>query len=436
MDRRKFIQTTGSLGAGLLASKSGLKFSGSDQTEIKPVRLGFVGMGSRGIQMLRVALALEGVEIRAVCDIVENRVERSQRMVEAAGQPRPQGYSRGPEDYKRLAEQEDLDGIFTATPWNLHTPVMVAAMKAGKYGGTEMPACNGMDQAWELVETSEKTGMPCMMLENYCYMRNVQMVLNMIDKGMFGELSHCEVGYQHDTRYVTISSEGELLWRAHERALNNNGNRYPTHAIGPAAQWLDINRGDRFDFMVSMSSRSLGLNHYAAQMLGEDHPVANLKFKLGDVNTSLIRTHKGITVTLYYDPQTPRPIDFIWRAQGTKGIHSGTLDSVHFEDRSPEGQWESNDKYRPDYDHPSWKKHGDVALTHGHGGSDYLVLLDFVKAIRNRTDFPIDVYDSVTWSIITELSERSVNNRSRPVDFPDFTRGQWATRKPLPVEAI
>lgn len=432
INRRKFIKNLGA-GTGILMAASG--FSLSTFPEEIPVRLGFVGVGGRGISMLKVALGIKGVEVTAICDIIEERVARAQRMVKEAGQPEPKGYSSGPTDYMRLMEQGNLDAVYTATPWELHTPIMVAAMKAGKYGGTEMPACIGLDQAWELVETSEQTGMPCMLMENYCYMQNVQMILNMVNQDAFGDLSHCEVGYQHDTRYVSIDAKGELLWRAHDK-LNHNGNRYPTHAIGPAAQWLDVNRGDRLDYLVSMSSRQVGMNYYASKVAGPDHPNAKLDYQLGDVNTTLIKTHKGITITLYYDTQTPRPVDFIWRVQGTKGIYSGTLNQVYLEDRSTPHQWDDTSKYMEEFNHPNWVKYGDYARSHGHGGSDYLCMLDFVKAIRNRTEVPIDVYDAATWSVITELTEISVNNKSQAVDFPDFTRGKWKERKPSPIEAI
>ena len=433
-DRRKFIKNSIGTGAGFLVAATGFPLSTSFDTE-KTVRIGFVGVGGRGTAMLLTTLSLAGVKITAICDIDEKRVARAQRIVEEAGQSKPKGYSRGPEDYRRLVEQEDLDAVYTATPIDLHSPIMVAAMKAGKYGGSEMPICTNMEQAWELVETSEKTEMPCMLMENYCYMRDVQMILNMVNQGTFGELSHCEVGYQHDTRYVNIDANGKLLWRAHNK-LNHNGNLYPTHAIGPAAQWLDINRGDRLDYLVSMSSRSLGMNKYAAEIAGADHRIANLNYKQGDVNTTLIKTHKGISITLYYDTQTPRPVDFIWRIQGTKGIYSGTLGKLYLDSFTPPHQWQEKEKYLEKYDHPNWKKYGETATNSGHGGSDYLCMLDFTTAVRNQTEVPIDVYDAVTWSIITELSETSVKNKSRPVDFPDFTDGKWKTRKRRSIRAI
>ncbi len=432
INRREFIKKAGA-GTGLLVSTTGLPLMSFAET--KTVRLGFVGVGARGISMLRIALSIPGVQVVAVCDILEDRVARAQRMVEDAGQAKPEGYSRGPEDYKRLVEQKNIDAVYTATPWKLHTPVMIASMKAGKFGGTEMPACNGIDQAWELVETAERTGQSCMLMENYCYMKDVQMILNMVHQEAFGELSHCEVGYQHDTRYVSINAKGELLWRAEDK-MQHNGNRYPTHALGPASQWLNINRGDKLDYLVSMSSRQVGMSHYASRIAGPDHPSAKTKFQLGDVNTTLIKTNQGITITLYYDTQTPRPVDFIWRIQGTKGIYSGTLNKIHLEDRSKPHQWEEVDKYLEEYNHPNWKKYEDFAKSHGHGGSDYLCMLDFVKAVRNQSEAPIDVYDAATWSVITELTEQSVNNKSQAVDVPDFTRGKWKSRKPAPIAAI
>jgi predicted dehydrogenase len=435
LNRRDFIKT--GAGAGLLigtGTYGSLLASGSSAKH--PVRIGFVGVGSRGTGMLKVALTLEGVEIPVVCDIVKEKVERAQRLVEAAGQPKPKGFT-GAEDYKRIAGLNNIDAIFTATPWSLHTPVMVAAMKGGKYGATEMPACDGYEEAWQLVETAEQTGMHCMLMENYTYMRNVKMVLNMVHHDMFGELTHCETGYQHDVRYVTIDANGKLLWRAYERYLDHTGNRYPTHAIGPVAQWIDINRGNRFEYLVSMSSRALGLKHYATNKFGPDSHAAKLDYKAGDVNTTLIHTSRGITVTLYYDSLSPRPVDFIYRIQGTKGIYSGTLNKIHLEDLSPRhNQWEAIDKYAEQYDHPLWKQFGDIARHTGHGGSDYLCFRDFVEAVRNRTEVPIDVYDAASWSIITKLTEESVGNKSRPVDFPDFTRGKWETRKRVPIEKV
>ncbi len=430
LSRRNFVKTTA--GAGVYIAAAGYGNLAASCTFRRPVRIGFVGVGGRGMGMLKVALSIEGVEIPAVCDIIEEKVARAQRLVEAAGQPKPKGFT-GPEDYKKLAELNNLDAVYTATPIDLHTPIMLATMRAGKYGGTEMPACTEYDQAWELVETSEKTGKPCMLMENYTYMRNVKMVLVMARLGMFGDLTHCECGYQHDARYASYGPGGKMLWRAYSGQRNNNP--YPTHAIGPVAQWLDINRGNRFEYLVSMSSRSLGQNYYAAKKFGPDHPGAKMKYAMGDVNTSLIQTHDGITVTLYYDTKNPRPADWIYRIQGTKGIYSGTLNKIYLDDLSPTPhKWEAIDKYKEEYDHPLWKEYGTIAESTGHGGGDYLCFRDFAQAIHDGSQTPIDVYDTATWSIITKLTEESVANKSRPVDFPDFTNGKWQTRKPMTIE--
>lgn len=429
INRRDFLKTTSM--TGMYLATAGWASAGTACSSDRQVRIGFVGVGSRGMGMLKVALSLEGVEVSAVCDIVPDKVERAQRLVEKAGQPKPKGFT-GPEDYKRMADLTNLDAIYTATPFKLHTPIMLATMRGGKYGGTEMPACAEHEDAWELVETSEKTGKPCMLMENYAYMRNVKMVLMMTRAGLFGDLTHCECGYQHDARFASFGPKGEMFWRAYEG--QTNGNPYPTHAIGPIAQWLNINRGNRFEYLVSMSSRALGNNYYTSKKFGSDHPGAMMKYAQGDVNTSLIRTHDGITVTLYYDTMNPRPADWIYRIQGTKGIYSGTLNQIYLEDISPKyEQWEAIDTYQKEYEHPLWKEFGSIASASGHGGGDYLCFRDFVEAVRHRTDTPIDVYDTVTWSIITKLTEESVANRSRPVDFPDYTKGQWLTRKPLAI---
>jgi len=319
----------------------------------------------------------------------------------------------------------------------LHTPMAVAAMKAGKYAGVEVPAALSVEHCWDLVNTSEKTGVPCMMLENVCYFRNVLMVLNLIRQGLLGELLHSEVGYQHFVRGSQFIKEGDLTWRG-AYVATKNGNQYPTHAIGPAAWWMNINRGDRFTYLNSMSSRSLTARQIAAQRFGAAHPAAQKTFAQGDVNTTLIRTENGLTVTLYYNTQSPRPYDLILRVQGTGGIYSGTLDKIYVEGKSPNGRngepaWEDATTYYERYEHPLWKRLASVAANSGHGGADYITLHEFVKAVREKTATPIDVYDSATWSVITPLSMQSVAAKSASVDFPHFTRDKGKTATPVAV---
>ena len=289
-------------------------------------------------------------------------------------------------------------------------------MKSGKYAASEVPAAVSLDQCWELVETSESTRMPCMMLENVNYFKNVMMVLMMVRQNLFGELLHCEAGYQHDVRFVKFDKKGNLLWRG-KHSVTRNGNLYPTHPIGPIAWWLDINRGNRFTHLVSMSSQSAGLNHEITRKFGPDHPNAKMKYALGDINVTLIKTHNGPTVTLYHDTQSPRPYDLIFRVQGTEGIYSGTLNKIYIEGRSPkEHTWEDIGEYEKEFEHPMWKTLGPVAQNYGHGGGDYMEIHQFIKAVRNRTQTPEDVYDAATWSAISALSEKSVANMG-PVSY-------------------
>jgi len=379
---------------------------------METVRVGLVGIGGRGTFLLNILLRLEGVQVKAVCDIIEDRVAKAQSLVAAAGQAKPAGYSQGETDFKRLCESEDLDLVINAVrPWKWHVPICVAAMTAGKHTATEVPAAETIEGCWQLVETAEKTDRYCVILENCCYFRNVMLVHHMLRKGLFGEIRHCEAGYQH--YYLKV---GPGAPRSAD-PLVQTGNSYPTHAIGPVAQWLDINRGNRFDYLVSMSADG-----------SRGNPGA-------DINTSLIRTVNGQTITLYYDTKLPRPYDLIYRVQGTQGIYSATLDQIYIEGRSPKAEtWEPMDEYYKQYEHPLWKAFGEEALAHGgHGGADWLTIHRLIRALQNGVAPDIDVYDAAAWSCITELSEKSVADRSSPTDFPDFTRGRWKTTPPIGI---
>jgi len=411
LDRRDLLRITAA-GATAWAMGGATFASEAEPRPMETVRVGLVGIGNRGTWLLKILLGLEGVQIKAVCDIVEDRVAKGQDMVTAAGQARPTGYSRSETDFKRLCENEDLDLVVNAVrPWKWHAPICVAAMTAGKHTATEVPAAETVEECWQLVDTAEKTRRHCVILENCCYFRNVMLVHHMLRKGLFGELRHCEAGYQHYYQKV-----GSGAPRSAD-PLVQTGNSYPTHAIGPVAQWMDINRGNRFDYLVSMSADGTRGNPGA------------------DINTSLIRTVNGQTITLYYDTKLPRPYDLIYRVQGTQGIYSATLDQIYFEGRSPKSEtWEPMDEYYKQYEHPLWKSWGQKALSQGgHGGADWLTLYRLIQALRIGAAPDIDVYDAAAWSCITELSEKSVAKRSSPMDFPDFTRGRWKTTPPIGI---
>lgn len=398
---------------------------------LERVRVGMVGVGSRGSSLLRALLQLPYVDVLAVGDLIEERTTQAQDLVEQARGNRPAAYTKGERDFENLVVRDDLDAVICATPVKWHTPVMLATMRAGKYGATEVPAAFTLDECWALVRTSRETGMPCMMLENVCYFENVLALLRMVREGVFGELLHAEGGYQHDCRFLAFK-DGELTWRG-ELYATVNGNYYPTHPIGPIAQWFNINRGDRFTRLVSMSTKARGLRNQAIKEYGPDHPLAKRDYALGDINTSLIETANGLTVTLYHDTATPRPYDLIMRLQGTKGIHM--QDQIYLEDVSPTAHtYEPFAPYQKQYAHPLWTELQEEASKHGgHGGSDYITVYEFIRAVRNRTQTPQDVYDAATWSAIVPLSFESVAKQSATLEFPDFTEGAWKSRKPVPI---
>ncbi len=436
--RRDFLKAGATAGLatalGSLSAVAAPRAGGATRLEfrvppIDPVRIGYVGVGGMGSAHVQNLLKIEGVEIRAVCDIVPEKVARVQKWVVAAGQKEPEGYTRGPTDFKRLCERPDLDLVYNATPWEWHVPISVAAMQAGKHAATEVPAATTLDECWQLVETAEKTGRHCVMMENCCYDRPEMLCLNLVKKGLLGEILAAEAGYCHDLRALKFSKEGEGLWRiAH--SIARNANLYPTHGLGPVAQCMDINRGDSFAYLVSMSSPSRGLNLMAARLFGANDPRATRRYALGDVNVSLIHTALGKVITLYHDTDTPRPYSRIHHVQGTKGLFEKYPDRVYIEGRSKNDAWETLDGYT-EFDHPLWTTQADKARGAGHGGMDYIEDYRLIDALRNGRPLDMDVYDAAAWSVVTPLSELSVARKSRAVDFPDFTRGGWRTPRAL-----
>jgi predicted dehydrogenase len=377
-------------------------------------------------------LQLEGVEIRAVGDIVPEKVRAAQDKVETAGFRRPDGYDRGPRDYERMCERPDLDLVYNATPWEWHVPICLAAMRAGKHAATEVPAAYTLDGCWELVETAERTGRQCVMMENCNYDRPEMMLLNLVRQGLLGDLLHGEAGYLHDLREIKFAAEGEGLWRrAH--AQRRNGNLYPTHGLGPIAQCMDINRGDRFEYVVSMSSPTRGLALYAAEHFPEGDARRAERFRLGDVNTALIKTARGRTIYLAHNCDNPRPYSRINMLQGTRGLFQGYPHRIHLEGRSPAHRWEDAEAYYTEFDHPLWRSERVRLASGGHGGMDFLEDFRLVECLRAGTPLDMNVYDAAALSSLCEATEKSVAARSRPVDIPDFTRGRWKTQPPLPI---
>ena len=389
------------------------------------VRVGFVGVGGMGGAHVRNFLGLEGIEIVALCDIDSARNEEVSSWVTDDGRAPPVMYGRHETDFVRMCETEDLDLVFTATPWEWHVPVCVSAMENGKHAATEVPATYTMDDCWRLVEYAEKYRKHCVMMENCNYDRPEMMVFHMARSGLFGDILHAECGYLHDLREIKFSEVGEGLWRrAH--SMVRDGNLYPTHGLGPVANVMDINRGDQFEYLVSMSSPSQGLQEWAMANYPENHLKRRERYVLGDVNTTMIKTVRGRTIYLSHDTNLPRPYSRIHMVQGTKGLFQGYPHRVHIEGLSPGHEWQDWMDLRDKFYHPLWKDLEEQSEGAGHGGMDFIEDYRLVKCLREGKPTDMNVYDAAAMSVITPLSEWSVANRSRPIDVPDFTRGRWA----------
>lgn len=402
----------------------GVKFKATPK-----VRIGFIGVGGRGSGLLRDLLAIDNVEIVAICDLVRDHALRAQDRSVKAGQKSPTLYTAGERDFEKLCARDDIDLVYVATPWDWHVPMAVSAMTNGKHVAVEVPAAKTMDECWTLVNTSEKTRRHCVMLENCCYGYNELLVLNMVRAGLFGELLHGEAAYNHDLRKLLFEKRSEGLWRRFEH-VNRNGNLYPTHGLGPVANYMDVNRGDRFDYLVSISSPSVGLYEYRDKHVAADDPRAKEKYPCGDVNTSLIKTAKGRTIMLQHTVSTPHPYDRINLISGSKGVFRDYPARVYIEGAAEGGgeEYKPIDGYKAQYEHQLWKQVGELARkTGGHGGMDFIMNYRLIQCLREGVAPDMDVYDAAAWSAPGPLSEQSVAAGSAPAKFPDFTRGRWKT---------
>ena len=402
---------------------------------IPTVRIGVIGLG-RGRSSVYALARIEGTDIVALSDLIPGRIETAQNYLKNAGRPEAVVYSAGEEDWKKMCERDDIDLIYSVSPWTLHVPIALYAMEHGKHVVTEVPAALTVDDCWALVDTAEKTQRHCMMLENCCYDFFELDTLNMARNDVFGEIYHCECAYIHDGRSLKFDkSRNPVLWRL-EYCKKHTGNLYPTHGLGPVAQVMGINRGDRLDYLTSMSTNQYGITLYAEKTFGKDSPEAKATYAIGDMNTTLVRTLNGRTIMIQYDTTSPRPYDRIHKISGTKGY------AVKYPEEKIALEPQAHNFLKPEefkalmakYEHPLAKYIGEKArAVGGHGGMDFMMDWRLIYCLRNGLPLDQDVYDAATWSCIVELSEQSVLNRSNTVDVPDFTRGDWKNAKPWPV---
>lgn len=422
---------------------------------IPTVRVGFIGLGMRGKGAVNRFMAIEGVEIKAICDLEQYNLDGMQEAIEKQKRPKAIEYT-GKEGWKKICERKDIDLIYICTDWLSHTPIAVYAMEKGKHVAIEVPAATTLDECWLLVNTAEKTRRHCMMLENCCYDKFEMATLNMAQQGKFGEIVHVEGAYIHDLRSLNFNARTSgneayepgignttqrrpgltgywNYWRKNYN-IEHTGNPYPTHGLGPVCQILNIHRGDKMNYLVSVSSNQFGMTKYAEKRFGKDSPEAKQEYKQGDMNITIIKTEKGKTMMIQHDVTSPRPYSRIHMVSGTEGFAQkwpATQIALNSHDALPKAKMDSVLQV---YEHPFYKEMGAQAKKMGaiaHGGMDFIMDYRLVYCLRNGLPLDMDVYDAAEWSCLVELTEKSVLNNGAPVEIPDFTRGAWNKLKGL-----
>lgn len=447
MKRREFLISTAA--AGVAAATSSPAFAKGRNGD--RLRVAMIGTGLRGQSQLGPLLSRSDVELVAIADTQQVMLDRALAIIDKAGRSRPKVYGGNGDAnaWKGLLAQKGIDAVFIVTPWEWHAPMAIAAMEAGVAVGCEVVAGITLQDHWDVLRAQRRTGTPYMLLENVCYRRDVMAVLQMVRAGLFGELVHMQAGYQHDLRGVKFNSGNpdepydsgvefgargfsEAQWRT-RHSIDRNGELYPSHGIGPCAMVANIHRGNRFTHINAFATKARGLHDYILKHPkgGPAHPNAKVRFKLGDVVTTTLRCENGETILLQHDTSLPRPYSLGFRVQGTDGLWMDVNKSIHVEGRSPPHKWEDASRYYDEYDHPLWRKYADQAAGAGHGGMDWFVVHAFIEAVKANAPMPIDIYDAVAWSAITPLSEQSIAEDYRTLEFPDFTEGKWKTRKPI-----
>ena len=394
---------------------------------IETVRIGFIGLGMRGTGAIARYTQIDHVEIVAICDLVQENIDKCQKILTKNGLPKAAAYS-GENDWKKICERNDIDLIYVCTHWELHTPIAVYAMEHDKHVAVEVPAALTIEQCWELVNTAERTRKHCMQLENCNYDFFEMATLNMAQKGLFGDIVHCEGAYIHDLRFLNFDEKGYWdMWRL-KHLEKEDGNTYPTHGLGPLCHIMNIHRGDKMNHLVSMSSNQFGMSLYAKNKFGDSSEYAKKTYKKGDMNTTLIKTENGKTILIQHDVTSPRPYSRLHTISGTNGFaQKYPQKGIALE---PNAHYflaeEKLDSLLKEYAHPIVKEIEEKAKeVGGHGGMDYIMDYRLIYCLRNGLPLDQDVYDAAEWSAIIELSRKSVENNSEPIEIPDFTRGAW-----------
>ncbi len=426
----------------------GAKYMGDfSAPPIETVRCAFIGVGARGSGHVRQIAKIEGTEVVAISDLYEDLVKKSvDECTEQGAGSRHKNIAtfHGGEDmWMKIFKEVKPDAVFISTPWETHAPMAIEAMKQGAHAFVEVPLAVTLEEMWDIIDTSEKTGKHCMMMENVNYGREELMYLNMCRQGVIGEMLHGEAAYIHELRFQMNEVErGTGSWRTYQYA-KRNGNLYPTHGLGPIAQYMNLARGeDTFTRMVSLSSPAKGRNLYSAQHFDKNHKWNQLDYRGGDINTSIIKTMLGRTVMVQWDETSPRPYTRHNLIQGTKGALAGFPTRIALEGgvsgaTENHHHWCMEDKLQAiyeKYEHPLYKRLGEIARKMGgHGGMDFIMRYRIIECLRGGLPLDQNLYEGCYWSSVGPLSERSVAQDGAPQKFPDFTRGDWKKTRSLDV---
>lgn len=396
----------------------------------KKLKVGLIGMGGRGIGMVKgVFLKINTTEVTAVCDLYPDRAEQGAKLISDKFGTNPMVTT----NYMDVINNDDVEAVIIMSAWESHVEIALASMRAGKPVAVEVGCAYALEECWDLVKTYEETKTPIMMLENCCYGEKELMILNMVRKGLFGEIVHCKGGYQHDLRSEIADGEKNRHYRL-RNYLNRNCHNYPTHEIGPISRILNINYGNRMVSLNSIASKAVGLKDFINTQRSDNEKLVNAKVEQGDVITTVIKCAHGETITLTLNTTLPRYYCRGLEVCGTGGIYSMEanaifLDGPHTEEEEFSIPKDSADTYAAEHQHPIWDKYKKEGMIGYHGGMDGLVVSAFVDAVLNNTPMPIDVYDIATWMSISVLSEQSILKGGAPVEFPDYTKGAWTTRE-------
>lgn len=422
--RRDFVKASvAALAAGKLLATGGASEASAEEQAQKPVRFAFIGVGARGTWHLQNLLALPGIEVVAICDLIQKKIDRTSEIVRRTTGTLPEGYCGDEYYYRKMLERDDFDVVLIATPVRWHAEMSIDAMNTGKHVGSEIPACRTVKECRALIQAKETNGVRYFMMENYLFLRPTLSVLNMVRGGLFGEPYYAECGNLQEFKSGLYEPDGSLNWRG-ESVQYERGNNYPTHAGGPVFKWFGINEGDRLEKLTCYATtpNRTGPLHYTG-LFGEDK-ASRLPFKMGEMNTCLLSTEKGKVIKIDNDILSNRPQSFYYLLQGTRGIYDNRFGIYTVGDDYPtagftDAQWQDPNPYFEAHDHDLWEGGS------GSSTADRLTIRHLVEMVRQDREPWCDVYDAATWSSIYELSQKSLDRGSAAVKLPDFTGGNW-----------